>query len=124
MGIKSRYERIEKMKTLIEELNNASIAYYTSVPIMSDYDWDKKYEELQQLESQEHIIFPNSPTQNVGYTVSDKLNEVKLDHLMLSLDKTKSINDLKQFARNKQRIISVKTPLKNCFFILYTVSQS
>lgn len=108
MGIKSRYERIEKMKTLIEELNNASIAYYTSVPIMSDYDWDKKYEELQQLESQEHIIFPNSPTQNVGYTVSDKLNEVKLDHLMLSLDKTKSINDLKQFARNKQRIISVK----------------
>lgn len=91
MGVESRYERIEKIKTLIEELNNASIAYYTSVPIMSDYDWDKKYEELQQLERQENIIFPNSPTQNVGYTVSDKLNEVKLDHLMLSLDKTKSI---------------------------------
>ena len=49
MGIKSRYERIEKMKNLIEELNNASIAYYTSTPIMSDYDWDKKYEELQML---------------------------------------------------------------------------
>lgn len=108
MGIKSRYERIEKMKTLIEELNNASIVYYTSTPIMSDYDWDKKYEELQMLESQENIIFPNSPTQNVGYTVSDKLNEVKLDHLMLSLDKTKSINDLKQFAGNKQCIVSVK----------------
>lgn len=42
MGIKSKYERIEKMKSLIEELNNASIAYYTSTPIMSDYDWDKK----------------------------------------------------------------------------------
>lgn len=108
MGVESRYERIEKIKTLIEELNNASIAYYTSVPIMSDYDWDKKYEELQQLERQENIIFPNSPTQNVGYTVSDKLNEVKLDHLMLSLDKTKSINDLKQFAENKQCIVSVK----------------
>ena len=108
MGIKSRYERIEKMKSLIEELNNASIAYYTSTPIMSDYDWDKKYEELQMLENQENIIFPNSPTQNVGYTVSDKLNEVKLDHLMLSLDKTKSINDLKQFAGNKQCIVSVK----------------
>ena len=108
MGIKSRYERIEKMKSLIEELNNASIAYYTSTPIMSDYDWDKKYEELQMLENQENIIFPNSPTQNVGYTVSDKLNEVKLDHLMLSLDKTKSINDLKQFAGNKQCIASVK----------------
>ena len=108
MGVVSQYERIEKMKMLIEELNNASIAYYTSTPIMSDYDWDKKYEELQMLENQENIIFPNSPTQNVGYTVSDKLNEVKLDHLMLSLDKTKSINDLKQFAGNKQCIVSVK----------------
>lgn len=99
---------IGKMKELIQELNTASYAYYTSTPIMSDYDWDKKYEELQMLESQENIIFPNSPTQNVGYTVSDKLNEVKLDHLMLSLDKTKSINDLKQFAGNKQCIASVK----------------
>lgn len=108
MGVVSKYKRIEKMKNLIEELNNASIAYYTSTPIMSDYDWDKKYEELQILENQENIIFPNSPTQNVGYTVSDKLNEVKLDHLMLSLDKTKSINDLKQFAGNKQCIASVK----------------
>ncbi len=108
MGVESRYERIEKMKSLIEELNNASIAYYTSTPIMSDYDWDKKYEELQMLENQENIIFPNSPTQNVGYTISDKLNEVKLDHLMLSLDKTKSINDLKNFAGNKQCIVSVK----------------
>ena len=99
---------IGKMKELIQELNTASYAYYTSTPIMSDYDWDKKYEELQMLESQENIIFPNSPTQNVGYTVSDKLNEVKLDHLMLSLDKTKSINDLKQFAGNKQCIVSVK----------------
>lgn len=108
MGVKSRYEHIEKMKNLIEELNNASIAYYTSIPIMSDYDWDKKYEELQMLESQENIIFPNSPTQNVGYTVSDKLNEVKLDHLMLSLSKTKSLNELKKFAGNKQCIVSVK----------------
>lgn len=108
MGVKSRYKHIEKMKDLIQELNNASIAYYTSTPIMSDYDWDKKYEELQMLENQENIIFPNSPTQNVGYTVSDKLNEVKLDHLMLSLDKTKSINDLKQFSGNKQCIVSVK----------------
>lgn len=99
---------IGKMKELIQELNTASYAYYTSTPIMSDYDWDKKYEELQMLESQENIIFPNSPTQNVGYIVSDKLNEVKLDHLMLSLDKTKSINDLKQFAGNKQCIVSVK----------------
>lgn len=108
MGVKSRYEHIEKMKDLIQELNNASVAYYTSTPIMSDYDWDKKYEELQMLENQENIIFPNSPTQNVGYTISDKLNEVKLDHLMLSLDKTKFINDLKQFAGNKQCIVSVK----------------
>lgn len=108
MGLVSKYERIEKMKNLIQELNNASVAYYTNTPIMSDYDWDKKYEELQQLEHQENIIFPNSPTQNVGYNVSDKLNEVALDHLMLSLDKTKSIDDLKKFAGNKQCVMSVK----------------
>lgn len=108
MGLISKYERIDRMKELIQELNDASVAYYTSTPIMSDYDWDKKYEELQQLESQENIIFPNSPTQNVGYNVSDKLNEVQLDHLMLSLDKTKSIDDLKKFAGNKQCIVSVK----------------
>lgn len=108
MGLISKYERIDRMKELIKELNDASVAYYTSTPIMSDYDWDKKYEELQQLESQENIIFPNSPTQNVGYNVSDKLNEVQLDHLMLSLDKTKSIDDLKKFAGNKQCIVSVK----------------
>ena len=45
---------IGKMKELIQELNTASYAYYTSTPIMSDYDWDKKYEELQMLESQEN----------------------------------------------------------------------
>ena len=59
MGVESRYERIEKMKSLIEELNNASIAYYTSTPIMSDYDWDKKYEELQILSCQ--VIASNDP---------------------------------------------------------------
>ncbi len=107
MGL-SKYKRIETMKNLIQELNDASVAYYTNTPIMSDYDWDRKYEELQQLEDETNIIFPNSPTQNVGYNVSDKLNEVTLDHIMLSLDKTKSIDDLKKFAGNKQCVISVK----------------
>ena len=46
MGVVSKYERIEKMKNLIEELNNASIAYYTSTPIMSAYDQDKEYEKI------------------------------------------------------------------------------
>ena len=90
-----------RIKSLEQKLSD-------SVPKSDFENLQKKYEELQMLENQENIIFPNSPTQNVGYTVSDQLNEVKLDHLMLSLDKTKSINDLKQFAGNKQCIVSVK----------------
>ena len=66
------------------------------------------YEELQLLEKETGIIYPNSPTQNVGYTVIDKLKEVPHNHLMLSLDKTKQINGLIDFAGNKACILSVK----------------
>ena len=83
---------IERIKKLIYLLNEASNAYYNSEPIISDYDWDEMYEELQLLEKETGIIYPNSPTQNVGYTVIDKLKEVPHNHLMLSLDKTKQIN--------------------------------
>lgn len=99
---------IERIKKLIYLLNEASNAYYNSEPIISDYDWDEMYEELQLLEKETGIIYPNSPTQNVGYTVIDKLKEVPHNHLMLSLDKTKQINGLIDFAGNKACILSVK----------------
>ena len=99
---------IERIKKLIFLLNETSNAYYNSEPIISDYDWDKMYEELQLLEKETGIIYPNSPTQNVGYAVIDKLKEVPHNHLMLSLDKTKQIDELDDFAGNKACVLSVK----------------
>lgn len=100
--------RVERIKNLINTLNTASTAYYTSTPIMSDYEWDKLYDELKQLEQETGMIFNNSPTQNVGYVVLDKLKEVEHNHPMLSLDKTKKLEDLISFIRNNRCVVSVK----------------
>ena len=62
-------DKIKRLKELIEILNDASNAYYNSTPNMTDYEWDKLYEELKALEKETNIIYPNSPTQNVGYKV-------------------------------------------------------
>lgn len=101
-------DKIKRMKELIHDLNKASKAYYTGEPIMSDYDWDRKYEELSQLEKELDIVLNDSPTLHVGYKVSKELKEVRHNHYMLSLDKTKNVNELKQFAGNKNCFLSVK----------------
>ena len=101
-------DKLERMKQLIKELNNASYAYYNQVPIISDYEWDKMYDELETLEYVTGIILANSPTHNVGYSVADELKEVEHNHPMLSLDKTKSIDELIEFIGNKDCFLSVK----------------
>ena len=88
-------DKLERIKQLIKDLNNASYAYYSQVPIMPDYEWDKMYDELINLEEETGIVLANSPTHNVGYSVSDELKEVEHNHPMLSLDKTKSIDELR-----------------------------
>lgn len=101
-------DKLERMKQLIKELNNASYAYYNQVPIMPDYEWDKMYDELETLEYVTGIVLANSPTHNVGYSVADELKEVEHNHPMLSLDKTKSIDELIEFIGNKDCFLSVK----------------
>ena len=101
-------DKIERMKELINVLNNASSAYYNQFPIMSDYEWDKLYNELETLEYATEIVLANSPTQNVGFSVADELKEVKHNHPMLSLDKTKSIDELIDFIGDNDCFISVK----------------
>lgn len=93
----------------VRKLNRASEAYYnTGQPIMSDYEFDKKIEELKQWEEETGIVLSNSPTHNVGYLVADELKEVKHNHLMLSLDKTKSVDELIEFLGDKNGFLSVK----------------
>lgn len=101
-------DKLERIKQLIKDLNNASYAYYNNVPIMPDYEWDKMYDELINLEEETGIILSNSPTHNVGYSVANELKEVEHNHPMLSLDKTKSIGELIEFIGNKDCFLSVK----------------
>ncbi len=102
-------DRVDRIKELISTLNEASDAYYNSDnPIMSDYEWDNMYDELVKLEKETGVIYPNSPTQQVGYEVKTKLEKVTHSHPMLSLGKTKSVNDLVRFSNGRDCIISLK----------------
>lgn len=100
--------KLERMKELINTLNNASNAYYNQSPIMSDYEWDKLYDELATLEYATEIVLADSPTHNIGYSVADELKEVEHNHPMLSLDKTKSVDELIEFIGDKDCFLSVK----------------
>jgi len=106
--------KLEKIKYLIDILNEASEHYYSDEPIMSDYDWDNMYEELKELEKETDVVYNNSPTHNVGYVVLNGLDKVKHNHPMLSLDKTKSVNDLKKFISGKDCFVSVKCDGLTC----------
>lgn len=100
--------QLNRIKELIEILNKASNDYYNSTPTMTDYEWDKLYEELEQLECETNVIYANSPTQNVGYVVLDEIKKVKHNHPMLSLDKCHSEEELIEFAGDKDCVLSVK----------------
>lgn len=107
--------KVDRIKELISTLNKASDAYYNSGnPIMTDYEWDNLYDELVKLEEETGVVYPNSPTQQVGYTIVDKINEVEHNHPMLSLNKTKSSGDLIRFAGKKDCVLSVKCDGLTC----------
>ena len=100
---------IKKIKELTEILNNARKAYYQeNKQLMSDFEYDKLYDELYELEKKSGITLSNSPTINVGYKIISKLNKVKHSKKMLSLDKTKEISKLEDFLNDKEAILSLK----------------
>lgn len=93
----------------VNELNAASEAYYnSSKPIISDYEFDCKFDELKKWENETGIVLANSPTQKVGYDVVSKLEKSTHSHPMLSLDKTKSVDDLVKFSNGRDCVISLK----------------
>lgn len=95
--------------TRVKELNKASEAYYnTGQPIMSDYEFDKKIEELKQWEEETGIVLSNSPTHNVGATVLDNIKEVTHKTPMLSLEKCHSVEEIIKFANNHNLVASIK----------------
>lgn len=102
-------DKTKRIKQLTKLLNEYRDAYYNrGESIISDYDYDNLFDELQKLEEETGIILSNSPTQTVGYEVKSQLEKIKHSHPMLSLGKTKSVNDLIKFSNGKDCIISLK----------------
>lgn len=102
-------DKIERIKELVKELNRYRDAYYNeSRPTISDAEYDKLFDELQSLENKTGIIMSNSPTQTVGYEVKSQLEKIKHEYPMLSLDKTKSVDELNKFVGDKDAIVMLK----------------
>ena len=98
-----------RMKELIERLNEASKAYYAQDrEIMSNYEYDKLYDELTALEEESGIVLSNSPTVTVGYESVDELPKERHEKPMLSLGKTKSREELKSWLNGKEAVLSWK----------------
>lgn len=102
-------DKVKRIKELTRQLNQYRDSYYNnSVSKISDQEYDNLFDELKKLEEETNIVMSNSPTQTVGYEVKSKLVKVKHSHPMLSLDKTKSVEDLKKFSGNKDCLLMCK----------------
>ena len=98
-----------RMEELIKVLNEASEAYYAlDNEIMSNYEYDKLYDELVALEEELGVTLSNSPTINVGYEAVKNLPKEAHEKPMLSLSKTKSRDELKAFLGGQKGILSWK----------------
>ena len=101
--------KIDRIKELISILNEASRVYYQGRDeIMSNYEYDALYDELQQLENETGIVNSNSPTVKVGYQVQSNLEKERHEKPMLSLDKTKDVQALREFIGDNTAILSWK----------------
>lgn len=88
------------MRELIEKLNYYTMLYDKGTPAISDKEWDDLYFQLKKEEEKTGIIYPDSPTQSIYYTTVAQLNKVEHNHPMLSLDKTKNIDEVDTFLHN------------------------
>ena len=101
--------KIDRIKDLVEQLNAASESYYAKDrEIMSNYEYDKLYDELVELEKETGVTLANSPTVNVGYEAVDELPKERHESPMLSLGKTKSREELRDWLQGNPAILSWK----------------
>ncbi len=102
-------EKKQRMLELVELLNRARLVYEQGESeIMSNYEYDKLYDELLELEKELGTTLASSPTINVGYEVLSELPKERHEKPMLSLDKTKEVSRLKEFIGNQKAVISWK----------------
>ena len=102
-------KEMNHMRELVELLNSARRSYeQEKIEIMSNYEYDKLYDELLELEEKLGTRMANSPTANVGYEVLSELPKERHERPMLSLDKTKDVERLKEFLGGQKALISWK----------------
>ena len=102
-------DKKKRMRELVELLNRARRAYeQENTEIMSNYEYDQLYDELQGLEQELNTTLASSPTINVGYEVLSELPKERHERPMLSLDKTKDVERLKEFLGDQKAMISWK----------------
>lgn len=112
--MEKKFDAKARVEYLVKELNKHTELYDNGVPEISDKEWDDMYFELVELEQEWGYILPDSPTQKVNYTVVNELQKIKHNHPMLSLDKTKNIEEIKSFVGTKDWIAMLKLDGLTC----------
>lgn len=107
--------KIDKIKELVEQLNYHRNLYYNeNRSIISDFEYDQLFDDLSNLEKETGFILATSPTHTVGYEVKSSLTKVTHNHPMLSLDKTKSVDDVIKFLDGRDGVIMAKMDGLTC----------
>ena len=101
--------KVERINELVKKLNEAAKAYYQGEKeIMSNFEYDALYDELTELEKETGMVLASSPTVNVGYEVLSELPKERHEKPMLSLDKTKEVQALKEWTGEQRAVLSWK----------------
>jgi DNA ligase (NAD+) len=107
--------KVDRIKELVEQLNyHRNIYYNESRSEISDFEYDQLFDELSKLEEETNLILSTSPTQTVGYEVKSSLNKVTHNHPMLSLDKTKNVDDVIKFLGGRDGVVMAKMDGLTC----------
>ena len=101
-------DKIKRIKELVSLCNTYRDAYYNRQPLVTDQVYDRYFDELANLELETNCYFANSPTQSVGYEVMDTLPKVQHSIPLLSLAKTKSVEDVVKFSGDKDVLFMIK----------------
>ena len=107
-------EKLDRVRFLVMALNAYTKDYESGNPKITDEEWDNMYFELQELEKETGLILSNSPTQSISYEIVNSLAKREHNHKMLSLDKTKSLDEVASFIGNKEYLAMLKMDGLTC----------
>lgn len=107
-------EKLDRVRFLVIALNAYTKLYESGNPKITDEEWDNMYFELKSLEEETGLILSNSPTQTITYDIVNALSKVEHNHKMLSLEKTKSLDELNSFIGKKEAVIMCKMDGLTC----------